>query len=51
MKVSLSDEAIEDARAAADWYIDQGASRGDLDLYGHLPYTYTDEAHRKDRDP
>jgi hypothetical protein len=23
MKVSLSDEAIEDARAAADWYIDQ----------------------------
>jgi len=27
VKVSLSDEAIEDARAAADWYIDQGASR------------------------
>ncbi len=26
MKVSLSDEAIDDARAAADWYIDQGAS-------------------------
>ena len=25
MRSSLSDEAIEDARAAADWYIDQGA--------------------------
>jgi len=25
MKVSLSNEAIEDARSAADWYIDQGA--------------------------
>ena len=25
MRASLSDEAIEDARAAADWYIDQGA--------------------------
>jgi plasmid stabilization system protein ParE len=26
MRVSLSNEAIDDARAAADWYIDQGAS-------------------------
>ena len=26
MKVSLSDEAIDDARAAAHWYLDQGAS-------------------------
>lgn len=25
MKASLSDEAIEDAGAAADWYMDQGA--------------------------
>jgi toxin ParE1/3/4 len=25
MKASLSDEAIDDARAAADWFIDQGA--------------------------
>jgi toxin ParE1/3/4 len=26
MRISLSNEAIEDARAAADWYINQGAS-------------------------
>ena len=25
MKASLSEEAVEDARAAADWYADQGA--------------------------
>jgi plasmid stabilization system protein ParE len=25
MRASLSDEAIEDARAAADWYVDQAA--------------------------
>jgi hypothetical protein len=29
VKVSLSDEAIEDARAAADWYFDQGV-KGEL---------------------
>ena len=25
MNASLGDEAIEDARATADWYVDQGA--------------------------